>query len=105
MTESLIPVGVFLLVLACLPFALKWIKLRAPSVSGQDGGQAKFISALAVGPHQRVVTVEVGPVGQRVWLTLGVTSQGISRLHCTTIAGSPRDDIQQDAALRTKDLT
>jgi flagellar protein FliO/FliZ len=104
MTESLIPVGAFLLVLACLPFALKWIKLRRPSAGGQDGGQAKFISALAVGPHQRVVTVEVGPVGQRVWLTLGVTAQGISSLHCATIAASPLVGIQEDAALQRKDL-
>ncbi|MEO7108166.1 MAG: flagellar biosynthetic protein FliO, partial [Rhodoferax sp.] len=48
-----------------------------------DGnGQSRFISALAVGPHQRVVTVEVGPEGKRVWLTLGVTSQNITCLHC-----------------------
>jgi flagellar biogenesis protein FliO len=60
---------------------------------------------LAVGPHQRVVTVEVGPVGQRVWLTLGVTAQGISSLHCATVAASPRDDIQKNPVLPTKDLT
>ena len=105
MTEALIPVAIFLLLLVCLASALKWFKLRAPGVSAHDGGQAKFISALAVGPHQRVVTVEVGPVGQRVWLTLGVTAQGISSLHCATVAASPRDDLQQNPALRTKDLT
>jgi flagellar protein FliO/FliZ len=91
MVESLVPVGIFLSVLACLPFVLKWIRQRTTGWTDQDGGNAKFISALAVGPHQRVVTIEVGPVGQRVWLTLGVSAQGISRLHCATIAPRPLD--------------
>jgi flagellar protein FliO/FliZ len=104
MVESLVPVGGFLLVLASLPLALKWIKQRTPGGSGHDGGQAKFISALAIGPHQRVVTVEVGPVGQRVWLTLGVTAQGISSLHCATITPSPPDAMHKAAGLVTKDL-
>lgn len=103
MAESLVPVGIFLLVLACVPFALKWIKQRAPGASGQDAGQARFISALAVGPHQRVVTVEVGPVGQRVWLTLGVTAQGISNLHCANVTPSSPIGAQADAVLATKD--
>ena len=29
-----------------------------------------------------MVTVEVGPEGRRVWLTLGVTAQSITCLHC-----------------------
>jgi flagellar protein FliO/FliZ len=103
MAESLVPVGVFLLVLACLPFALKWIKQRTPGASIQEGGQAKFISALAVGPHQRVVTIEVGPVGRRVWLTLGVTAQGISSLHCATLSPGPLDGMGTDAILVTKE--
>jgi len=82
MTQSLVSVGVFLVILACLPFALKWIKQRYVGGAIEDSGQSRFISALAVGPHQRVVTVEVGPEGRRVWLTLGVTSQKITCLHC-----------------------
>jgi flagellar protein FliO/FliZ len=88
MTESLLPVGIFLLVLALAPFALKWIKQRGSCDRGQGGVQAKFISALAVGPHQRVVTVEVGPEERRVWLTLGVTAQEISCLHCADVGSS-----------------
>jgi flagellar protein FliO/FliZ len=97
MTESLVPVGIFLLLLALLPLALKWMKQRSPGASGQSGGQAKFVSALAVGPHQRVVTVEVGPQGQRVWLTLGVTAQGISCLHCANIVTAQLDGEQVSA--------
>ena len=41
----------------------------------------RVISAVAVGPHQRVVTVEVGPESARTWLILGVTAQSITCLH------------------------
>lgn len=85
MSQSLLSVGVFLLVIACLPFTVKWFKVRRGGDFRQVGGQAKLISALAVGPHQRVVTVEVGPPGERVWLTLGVTAQSITCLHSGSV--------------------
>lgn len=88
MTQSWILVGGFLGVLVCLPLLLKWIKQRVPGRFADVSGQSRFISALAVGPHQRVVTVEVGPEGKRVWLTLGVTGQTISCLHCVDIGAA-----------------
>ena len=63
---------------------------------------SKVISAVAVGPHQRVVTVEVGPEDARVWLTLGVTAQNITCLH--TAAAVPRSveaNRVQDASVLT----
>ncbi len=81
MSQSLLSVGIFLAVIVCLPFAVKWFKERTTADVRQIGGQSKVISAVAVGPHQRVVTVEVGPPGARVWLTLGVTAQSINCLH------------------------
>lgn len=87
-SQSLIPVGIFLALLVCLPFMVKWVKRRSEIGSRELGGQARFISAVAVGPHQRVVTVEVGPDGARVWLTLGVTSQAITCLHTAPVEAS-----------------
>lgn len=81
MSSSLFSVGVFLALVACLPWAVKWLKQRTVGGSNEAGGQSRIVSALAVGPHQRVVTVEVGPQGARTWLTLGVTSQAITCLH------------------------
>jgi len=81
MNQSLLSVGVFLAVLVCLPFAVKWFKARSQVEMGQVGGQSRLISAIAVGPQQRVITVEVGPHGSRVWLTLGVSSHAITCLH------------------------
>ncbi len=88
MSLQLLPVILFLVALACVPFLIRWLKARVPSSSRMGGAQSRFVSAVAVGPHQRVVTVEVGPAGDRVWLTLGVSSSGIQCLHT---AAAPRE--------------
>ena len=85
MTPSLFPVVLFLVVLACVPLALKWWRKQATAGGNDPGGQAKIISAVAVGPHQRVITVEVGPEAARVRLTLGVTPQAIALLHSAPV--------------------
>lgn len=85
MIQTLVSVGLFVVLLALIPVALKWVQRRA---AGADSGSlvaSKVISAIAVGPHQRVVTVEVGPDGARTWLTLGVTAQSISCLHSAAV--------------------
>jgi flagellar protein FliO/FliZ len=81
MSMQLLPVIGFLIALACVPFLIKWLKARVPTGLRLDGTQSRFVSAVAVGPHQRVVTVEVGPANARVWLVLGVSSAGIQCLH------------------------
>lgn len=81
MTQSLLMVGLFLAVMVSAPFALKWWRKQNLGASQLAGCQAKVLSAVAVGPHQRVVTVEVGTDEARVRLTLGVTAQSISVLH------------------------
>jgi flagellar protein FliO/FliZ len=85
MTQSLVSIGFFLVLLACLPVAIKWVKQRSGVGVEAENSQSKLISALAVGPHQRVVTVEVGPEGARQRLTLGVTPQSITCLHTAPV--------------------
>lgn len=87
MNSPFVSVAVFLLVLVCVPFFVRWIKQRVPGQVDVSVGQSRVVSSLSVGPQQRVVVVEVGPKGRRVWLTLGVTLQGISCLHTITIDG------------------
>ena len=81
MTQTLVSVGLFVVLLALLPVGLKWVRQRSAAGSSGLASAARVISAVAVGPHQRVVTVEVGPEGSRTWLTLGVTAQTITCLH------------------------
>ena len=90
MTQTLGWVAVFVFFLALLPMGVKWLKQRAlGSVAGASSA-AKIVSVLAVGPHQRVVTVEQGPDHARVRLTLGVTAQTITLLHSTDLSAEPQ---------------
>lgn len=85
MTQTLVSVVLFVVLLALVPFALKWVQERRAGGVGSASSSSRIVSAVAVGPHQRVVTVEVGPEGARTWLTLGVTAQSITCLHAVTI--------------------
>lgn len=85
MTSSLVTLVVFLLLLALLPIVIQRVRQR--SVAGQlaSASAMKIVSAMAVGPHQKVLTVEVGPQGARTWLVLGVSAQAVTCLHCMAI--------------------
>lgn len=79
MSEALVWVGVFVVAIACLPFLVRWIQVRTGSAVG--GGQAKVLSAVAVGPQQRVVTVQVAAGTNAAVLVLGVTASSVHCLH------------------------
>lgn len=81
MTSTLVSVALFVGLLALAPLGLKWLQRRAAGGAAAMASSSRIISAVAVGPHQRVVTVEIGPEGARTWLTLGVTAQSITCLH------------------------
>jgi flagellar protein FliO/FliZ len=82
-TQGWLSIALLLVLLAMLPVGLKWLQRRMAGESMTQSATSKIVSAIAVGPHQRVVTVETGPQEARVWLTLGVTAQQISCLHTT----------------------
>jgi len=82
--------GALLALLAMLPWGVKWLQRRMTGMTPARGAVAsKVVSALAVGPHQQVVTVEVGPNDDRVRLVLGVTAQSITCLHRTRLSAPP----------------
>ena len=81
MTQSLVLIGLFLALLACVPLLIQRLKKVYGITAAGPGGSSRVVSTLAVGPNQRVVTVEVGPESDRVWLVLGVGPQGIQCLH------------------------
>lgn len=89
MTQTLVSVVLFVVLLALVPLALKWVQERRAGGVGGMTSASRIVSALAVGPHQRVVTVEVGPEGARTWLTLGVTAQSITCLHTMQVDPAP----------------
>lgn len=99
MTQTLLTVVAFVLLLAMLPMGIKWLQTRSVVHGPAAGGANRVLSAVAVGPQQRVVTVEVGPADARVCLVLGVTAQSVSCLH-TMPAQEPAERF--DLALRAQ---
>ena len=80
-TQQIWSVLVFLACIAALPFIVKrWKVTQASREGGSVEPPPRVVSALAVGPQQRVVTIEVGKEGARVRMILGVTPQNISCL-------------------------
>lgn len=81
MTQTLLIVVLFVAAMAALPWLIRRLQQRQSGPFSAAAGVSKVLSAVAVGPQQRVVTVEVGPEHQRTVLVLGVTAQQISCLH------------------------
>jgi len=84
MTQALLSIVFFVAILAMVPWALKWLQRRTgmrPGAGSSAAEASRIVSALAVGPQQRVLTVEVGPESARTWIVLGVTPQSITTLH------------------------
>ncbi|MDA7415224.1 flagellar biosynthetic protein FliO [Xenophilus arseniciresistens] len=88
MTQSLLTIVLFIGLMAAMPFAIRRLQQKRALPLGPSGPACKLISALAVGPQQRILTVEVGPEGARSWLVVGVSAQGITPLH-TVAAPEP----------------
>lgn len=81
----------FVAIVAMIPAAL-WLLKRSPmgaSLGAAGSGPVRPVASVAVGPQQRIVTVEVVEAGERRWLVLGVTAQQITHLH--TLAAPPAD--------------
>ncbi|QAZ40081.1 flagellar biogenesis protein [Methylibium sp. Pch-M] len=85
----------FIVILAAIPLAL-WLLKRTPYGAAMSNANAltRTVGSMALGPHQRIVTVEVGQGEERRWLVLGVTPQSITALHTL----SPQADVTVNAS-------
>ena len=81
MSQTFALLLLFVGALALLPWLVRRLQQRRLADTGAAGAGVRVLSAVAVGPQQRVVTVEVGPPQQRTLLVLGVTAQAVSCLH------------------------
>ena len=81
MSEQLVYVGLFLVVFASIPLILKWVQRNSALGNTSIVRPIKVVSMVSLGVSQRVVTVEVGPDGQRLLLVLGISAQRIVCLH------------------------
>ena len=96
MTQSFVLVIFFVVLLACLPWAINRLKQRYGLTHLGPTQQSRVVSVLAVGPHQKVITVEVGPNDARVELVLGVTQQSVNLLHTLPASAKPSMPVPRD---------
>jgi flagellar protein FliO/FliZ len=81
----------FVVIIAAIPLAL-WLLKRSGYGAAMAGGAnapARTVASLAIGPQQRIVTVEVGTGDEKRWLVLGVTPQAIQTLHTLSPQAEP----------------
>ena len=81
MTQTLVVVVLFVGAIAMLPWLIKRLQQRHAKGGVAPGAHSRVLSAVSVGPHQRVVTVEIGPEHARTCLVLGVTAQQVTCLY------------------------
>lgn len=86
MAQTLVVIVLFIGTVAALPWLVRRIQQRNAGGTMGSGAASRVVSAVAIGPQQRVVTIEVGPEGARTWLVLGITAQQINCLHTLPIA-------------------
>lgn len=90
MTQTFVVVVLFIGAMAMAPWLLRQWQQRHATAQAQAGVAAKVLSVVAVGPQQRVVTVEIATEQEKTRLVLGITAQQISCLHVLpTVAAAP----------------
>lgn len=69
-------------IVVLIPVSLWVFKRTGVGGAGRPGAAGlRHVASLALGPQQRVMTVEVGEGESRRWLVLGVTPQNVTTLH------------------------
>ena len=81
MVQTLLVVVLFVAAMALLPWLLRRLKQRQSALDGTGAVAARVLTAISLGPQQRLVTVEVGTGEARTCLVLGVTAQQVTCLH------------------------
>lgn len=97
MASTWLSLALLVLIIAMVPLALKWLQARTGLGRLPAQGGIRVLDAAAVGPQQRVMTVEIGAPGARTRLTLGVTPTHITCLHQTAVDAPALERIQADA--------
>ena len=104
MWPTLILVALFVAAMACLPWLVRRLQQKnlLPRGMGMARGAtpvpAQVLGSLAIGPQQRVVTVQVGEGDEAVRLVLGVSAQQIQCLHVLNAKSAYAQVAQQSVA-------
>jgi flagellar protein FliO/FliZ len=81
MLQNAAPALVLLVIMMAVAWMLQRYRRHIPGAARQTGPALHVMSTLALGPQQRVVTLQVGHGESGVCLVLGVAPGGITALH------------------------
>ena len=81
MFQNALPAVVLLTVMIGIAWMLQRYRRHLPGVARQRGPAMQIMNSLALGAHQRVVTVQIGQGHEQICLVLGVAPGGITALH------------------------
>ena len=81
MLQNAAPALALLVIMVLIAWLLQRYRRHLPGVAAQAGPALKVMGSLALGPQQRVITVQVGEGEQRLCLVLGVSPGSITALH------------------------
>jgi flagellar protein FliO/FliZ len=81
MYQNALPAVGLLIVMIGVAWLLQRYRRHLPGVAAQRGPRLQVMNSMSLGPHQRVVTVQVGEGESARCLVLGVAQGGITALH------------------------
>ena len=88
MFQNALPAVVLLVVMIGVAWMLQRYRRHLPGAASQGGPRLQVMNSLSLGPHQRVVTVQVGEGDNSLCLVLGVAPGGITALHSLPLPAS-----------------
>ncbi|MFP8779474.1 FliO/MopB family protein [Hydrogenophaga sp. RWCD_12] len=94
MIQNAAPAVVLLIVMVGIAWLLQRYRRHLPGAAHRAGPALQVLGGVALGPQQRVVTVQVGQGEQAVCLVLGVSPGSVTALHqmpLPTAASEPVD--------------
>ena len=81
MFQNAAPAVLLLALMVLVAWLLQRYRRHLPGVAAQVGPPLKVMGSMALGPQQRLVTVQVGEGAERLCLVLGVSPGSITALH------------------------
>lgn len=95
MLQNAAPAIVLLIVMVGIAWLLHRYRRHLPGAAHRAGPALHVLGGVALGPQQRVVTLQVGQGEQAVCLVLGVSPGSVTALHQMPL---PATDLPADAA-------
>ena len=87
----------FMIIVLMIPLVLYLLK-RSPlsrSLGGMaEGAPMRILNSMALGPGQKIITLEVGKGPDRRWLIVGITSQSMTTLHEISVGSAGQSEAE-----------